>query len=148
MARFDTHIQIIPEADYTGLKFYSFAYARSQKVSGIQKLVNLFAKCLLTPLGSDPLDLSYGTELTRLIGSNITPRDASEVLLLAVEAAAKTIQAAQTGRDVPSSERLQSAVVTQLIIIEDSQGFAAQIYIKNVANQQLTFLLPTLEVRT
>jgi alpha-D-ribose 1-methylphosphonate 5-phosphate C-P lyase len=145
---YDVNIQIVPASQYTGMGFYSFGQTRSLGVRGIQKLVNIFAKFLLTPVGTDPLDLTYGTNLTYLIGTNVSLNDAREVLDMAVDTAAtaiRTFQALQSSMD--DDERLATAVVTDYIVIPDGPGFAAQVLITNVANQQLQIVLPTLEVR-
>lgn len=145
---YDINIQIVSAACYTGTGFYSFGQTRSLGVRGIQKLVNVFAKFLLTPVGSDPFDVSYGTNLTNLIGSNVALSDAREVLDMAVAATAAAVQAYQSGRaSVDDDERLSSAVVSNYIEILGGPGFAAQILIRNVANEQAQIVLPTLEVR-
>lgn len=146
---YDINIQIVPASRYTGMAFYSFGQTRSLGVRGIQKLVNIYAKFLLTPVGTDPTDLLYGTNLTSLIGSNVVLEDAREILNIAVETTTTAIQGFQSGQaSVPDDERLASASVTDYIEIPDGPGFAAQILIRNVANQQLQLVLPTLEVRS
>jgi hypothetical protein len=145
--QFDVNIQIVPASAYNGTAFYSFGQKRSLGVRGINKLVNIYAKFLLTPIGSDPLDLTYGTQLTNLIGSNVTLEDSKEVLQVSVNAAATAIETFQAGRsDVPDDERLASAEITQFILISEAPGFAAQILIRNVANQGLSIVLPALPV--
>jgi hypothetical protein len=145
---YDINIQIVPASNYTGMAFYSFGQTRSLGVRGIQKLVNIFAKFLLTPIGTDPLDLTYGTNLTSLIGSNVVLADAKEILDIAVDATTAAVQGFQTGQSsVPDDERLASASVTDYIVVESAPGFAAQILIRNVSGQQLQLVLPTLEVR-
>lgn len=148
MSGYDVNIQIVPAVQYNGTGFYSFGQTRSLGVRGIQKLVNVYAKCLLTPVGSDPTDLTYGTILTNLIGSNVGLDDAREILLTSLDTATlfvRGMQAADTG--VPDDERLATVTLTDFIFIEEAPGFAAQIFIQNVANQGLTFLLPTLTVK-
>jgi len=145
---FDVNIQIVPASAYTGMAFYSFGQKRSLGVRGIQKLVNMFAKFLLTPVGSDPTDLLYGTNVATLIGSNVVLSDAQEILDIAVDTTVAAIQGFQAGRSqVPDDERLASAAVTNYIEIPSGPGFSAQILISNVSNQQLQIVLPTLEVR-
>lgn len=145
-SRFDIHIQIVPADQYKGMAFYSFGQQRSLGVRGLQKLVNIFAKYLLTPVGSDPMDLTYGTELPNLFGSNIDLSDAKDVLLLAVDKAAQAIRAFQNSVDVPDDERLSSATVTGIVLVEAGPGIAAQVHIVNTLNEGRAVLLPTLEV--
>lgn len=145
---YDVNIQIVPAIDYTGQGFYSFGQKRSLGVRGIQKILNICAKYLLTPVGTDPLDATYGTNLTSLIGSNVQLSDAREILDIAVGktvTAVQSYQAAQAG--VPDDERLASMSVTDYIEIPSAPGFSAQILITNVSNQRLQLVLPTLEVR-
>ena len=147
-APFDIHIQIVPASRYRGMKFYSFGQTRTLGVRGLPKLVNMFAKFLLTPVGSDPLDPSYGTELPNLFGSNVDLRDAHDVLLLSVDSAAQAIRGFQTSLDIPDDERLATATVNAVILIDTGPGIAAQIHIENVVRQGMGLLLPTLTTRT
>lgn len=145
---FDINIQIVPAINYTGMAFYSFGQTRSLGVRGIQKLINVFAKYLLTPIGTDPTDLTYGTNLTNLIGSNVILDDAREILDIAVDATVAAVQRFQVRHtSISTDERLASASVVDYITIAEGPGFAAQILIRNVSNQQLQLVLPTLEVR-
>ncbi len=146
-SRFDVNIQIVAAEAYRGMAFYSFGQKRSLGVRGINKLVNMFAKFLLTPIGTDSVDLANGTQLSGLIGSNVALADAQEVLQASVTATVDAIHAFQAGRgSVPDDERLATGEVTQFILIEEAPGFAAQILIRNVANQSMSIVLPTLSV--
>ena len=148
MPRYDIHMQIISADAYDGTKFFSWGQKRTLGVRGIQKLVNMFTIALMTPVGSDPLDLQRGTDVPNLIGSNISEFDAHDILILGVNKASQDIVSYQAGRQVPSDERLSSASVTDFILIEEGPGFAAQNFIENQVDQGLTLLLPTLQVRT
>lgn len=146
--QYDVHIQLVPQASFTGSKFYSFGYDRTLGVRGLQKLINMWAKYFLTPVGSDPTDLSVGTDFMGLLGSNVDVNDAQDILLIAVDKTNQAIQSYQTGRDIADDERLANAEVTDYIVLSDANGFAAQIHITNVAGEGLSFLLPTLQTRT
>lgn len=143
---YDIHIQLVDPAKQESHKFYTFGFQRTLGIRGIQKLVNIFAKHLLTPVGSDPTDLTYGTTFPSLIGSNINLEDAKDVLALSVEATSTFIKNSQRSREVPLDERLASVTITNFIADETLPGFAAQILITNVAGQGLKILLPTLEI--
>ena len=146
---YDVNIQIVAAENYGGMGFYSFGQKRSLGVRGLQKLVNVCAKYLLTPIGTDPTDLDYGTNLTLLIGSNVALQDAREVLDIAVDKTAAAVTAWQTAKgSVPDDERLSSMVVSDYIEIPEAPGFAAQILIMNVSGEQLQIVLPTLETRS
>ena len=148
MARYDVHVQIIPASQQGTGKFMGFGQKRTVGVRGIQKLVDDFTIELLTPIGTDPLDLLRGTDLPNLLGSNVDVSDAQDILLLAVARTVTRFQDYQAGRAVPDDERLASASVTNFISLPEVPGFAAQIFIENVLDVGLTFLLPTLQVRT
>lgn len=145
MAKYDLHIQLDPSAVIYGGGFYGFGATRSIGISGVQKLVNLFAKYLLTPVGTDPTDLSYGTALPSLIGSNIDVYDTREILLLAVDKTTQSIKRYQRAAEISDAERLASASVTDYIVIPEAPGFSAQIYIVNALNKGATVLLPSLQ---
>lgn len=146
---FDLNIQIVPASLYTGTKFYSFGFKRTVAVQGFNKLINMFSKYLLTPIGSDLTDRTYGTNLTQLFGSSITTRDARDMIDQAVRDTTQGILRIQSGNGaLLDEERLSSATVSQYIEIPEAPGIAAQILIRNVANQQLSIVLPTLEVRS
>jgi hypothetical protein len=150
MATFDIYFQVVPAAQYTGMGFLSFGPPRSIGVSGIQKLLGIFTKYLLTPVGTDPLNLDAGTLLPGLIGSNVTTTDAQEIVQTAVSDTVAAIDAIQSMSDVPvpDDERIASASVTGFIIIDAGPGFAAQVFLQNVAGQGLQYLLPTLSTAT
>lgn len=145
MARqFDVHFQSLTTTDYFGTKPFTFGQKRSLGIAGLQKLVNMFLKYLMTPIGTNPLDLDEGTELPNLIGSNVDVGDAREVLTLAVDATVSAIIARQSQQPPPDDEMLAGATVTDFISIPSLPGFSAQIYIQNVEGAELTFLLPAL----
>jgi phage baseplate assembly protein W len=146
MPRYDVHIQLAPEAAVHGGGFYGFGDVRSIGIRGVQKLVNMFAKYLLTPIGSDPTDLDYGTDLPNLMGSNVDVYDAKEVLELSVAKTVQAIQSYQASAEIPDEERLSTATVTDYIVITDTPGISAQIYIENTMNQGIKIILPSLQV--
>lgn len=149
MPTYDVFIQVVPAAAQSvGGKFLSFGTGRSLGVGGIQKLLNEFTIALLTPVGTDPLDLFRGTDLPNLIGSNVAIDDAQEILTLAVQKATQDILSYQVGIALPEDEQLAAATITEYLVIEDAPGFSARIFVQNVAQQGLTLLLPSLQTRT
>ncbi len=145
---YDVYIQLVPAAQYTGMKFYGFGSTRSLGVRGLSKLVTMFAKNLLTPLGTNPLDPDDGSELPSLIGSNVTLADARDIIVMAVAKVVDRIRTTQTTQNIPNDERLADASVIQFVDIPDGPGIAAQIYIRNVTGVGLNFLIPTLVARS
>ena len=142
--RYDVYTRIVPPDQLNGTKYISFGPTRSLGVRGLQKLLGVFTKYLLTPIGSDPLDPQGGTELTGLLGSNVDASDAREILNLSVNKCVSDVQAFQLNQGLESDERLASASVTQFIKLTDNNGFSAQILIRNAANESTVLLLPTL----
>jgi hypothetical protein len=51
MSKFDIHIQLVFPENLTNNKFYEFGFTQTKKVDGLQKLVNMWIKYLLTPIG-------------------------------------------------------------------------------------------------
>jgi len=82
---YDIYFQPVPPTTFSNGDTFTFGQARSLGIAGLQKLVNMFAKYLMTPIGTDPMNLTEGTELPSLIGSNVDVADAQEILILAVE---------------------------------------------------------------
>jgi len=147
---FDMHFQIVTQQELEDgtNRFMGFGQKRTLGVRGLQKLVNLFTKHMLTPLGSNPIDPNDGTVLTSLLGSNVSPVDAQDVLTLCVEKTVKDIRSFQQGVGTPNDERLSAATITGYVTLDSAPGFAAQILIQNVAGQAAKFLLPVLKVPT
>lgn len=142
--QFDIYFQSYTTDDWPGTKPFNFGQTRSLGIAGLQKLVNMFLKYLMTPIGTDPLDLDAGTALPMLIGSNVDSNDVQETLQIAVETTVGALIAIQSKQSPPDDEALAGASVTDFILIPALPGFSAQIYIQNVAGAGLTFLLPAL----
>lgn len=147
-AKYDIYFQIVPAAAYTGSRFFSWGQERTLGVRGIQKLVDMFVLYLMTPVGTDPLDVTRGTDVPNLIGSNVAASDVQDILTLSVNKTVQAIQGYQTGAEIADDERLATATITAFIEIPEAPGFAAQIFIENAMDEGLTFLLPTLTPRT
>ena len=142
--RFDIHIQALPQAEQKStFKFMSWGFVGSIGVKGLQMLINDWLKCFLTPRGSDPVDLAYGTVFTNLIASNVPVQDARDVTLLAIEQCNSQIAAFQKGdTTLTSSERLGSATLTGFVIDNSAPGFSATVELRNQARERLAFNLP------
>lgn len=146
MPKQDIHIELVLPEDLEGVKFYHFGFTQTIAVSGIQKLLNIWIKYLLTPVGSNPNDLTEGTDFTRLIGSNVPLADARDVLALAIDKTNNAIKAYQRGKQLPLDEKLAYATITGYVEMPSAPGFSAQVLVRNVKNEGLQILLPTLEV--
>ena len=101
----------------------------------------------MTPKGSDPTEPEYGTEFTRLIGTNITNmQDLRDVVVLAIEDCNTQIQAIQRKTQPATDEALLTAVLTQFQA-DGEDGFTALVTIRSLANKELTIRLPDLATR-
>ena len=125
-------------------QLFTFGFTSAVGVQGPQKLVNRWVHCFLTPKGSDPLDLGYGTECAGLIGSN-TPsvRDAVDALALYIDDCNEQITAIDRRIFPPDNERLQSAELVKVVLLEPD-GLQAYVEIKNIAGQKVTLPLPAI----
>lgn len=142
--RFDIHFQALPTADQVATyKFVSFGFSPTIAVKGFQMLLNQWAKCLLTPRGSDPTDLEYGTDFTKLIGSNLDLQDARDVAAISIITCNTQIFRAQANDDsLTGSERLASAEIVKFVEDPSAPGFDVYVEIKNQADERLVLNLP------
>ena len=108
-------------------------------------LINMWLKCFLTPRGSDPINLNYGTDFTKLIGSNVRPEDARDIVILAITDCNNQINTFQA-RDttLTFTERLGSCKLVNFTVDESGPGFTAYVEMKNQANERLILNLPNL----
>jgi hypothetical protein len=114
MANYDIHFQLVAKEKQIGGKFFSFGFKSAIGVAGPQKLINRWLKTFLTPKGSDPYDLSIGTNFYNLIGSNIsTFQDIKDALALAVEDCNDQIRKSDRRRLAVDNERLQTATLAK-----------------------------------
>jgi hypothetical protein len=144
MPRYDIHFQALTVEEQTNtFKFVGFTYNPTIGVTGFQMLINQWLKCLLTPQGSDPTDLNYGTGFTGMIGSNLPLADARDVCSMAIESCNEQVFAFQsTDSTLTSAERLATATITQFIPQPSAPGFDLYVELKNQANQTLTISVP------
>ncbi len=142
--RFDLHFQALTEEEQKNtFKFLTFGKPQAVGVKGLHMLVNHWVKCFLTPKGSDPSSLGYGTEFTRLIGSSVSVHDARDVCLIAIENCNDQMAAMQTSdTTLTPSERLGTARLLRFVPDNASPGFALYVEIKNQANERLILQLP------
>jgi len=143
--RFDVHVQTLPEADQRDtFKFMSFGFAGALGVKGFQMLIDQWLRCFLTQRGSDPADLTYGTNFTALIGSNVPLQDARDVVNLAVDECNEQVQTFNRSNvTLTASERLAGAQIVDFVDKPSAPGFDVFVEIKNQADERLILNLPT-----
>lgn len=142
--RFDIHFQALTvEEQIATYKFVSFGFSPTIAVKGFQMLLNQWIKCFLTPRGSDPTDLDYGTDFTKLVGSNLDLSDARDVTAISVSTCNEYVKRIQINdQSLTGSERLASAEIVRFTETPDAPGFDVYVEIKNQANERLVLNLP------
>lgn len=144
MAKFDFHIQGVPEDELTGFKFFTRAFNRTIAVRGVNKLLNLWTKVFLTPKGSDPTNLERGTDFASLFGANVTrAQDVRDVVLLSIEDCNKQIFDLQRSSAPDVDETLKTAVLTQFTQVSVDR-IGVYVGITNLKNEEATILIPLL----
>lgn len=141
---FDLHFQLVPTVEQAASgQFATWGRVSTVGIQGFQFLINAWLKCFLTPRGSDPADLNYGTDFTKLTGTILPLEDARDVTLLAITRCNNIISTFQrSDSTLTASELLASA---QLIdFVEDPASARIEVYIeiKNRANERLTVSVP------
>jgi hypothetical protein len=136
----DIHFQPVPEDEVEGYKIYTFGYRAAVKVEGLQALVNRWVKTFLTPAGSDPHDLSAGTEFGNLIGGNIGTHSAAllDEVIMAIDSANDQVQQQDLDGLYPSNESLQSAKLLNYSPNEAGDGFDLWVEITNNEDETLS----------
>lgn len=142
--RYDIHIQTLPEADQRStFKFMSFGYVETLGVVGFQMLINQWLKCMLTPRGTDPTNLEYGSEFTSAVGSNLSLEEAQDLTVLSIEQTNEYIRDIQRlDSTLTQSERLGSATLTNFVSDPTAPGFTATVELVNQAQERLRLNLP------
>jgi hypothetical protein len=142
--KFDIHFQVLPEAEQRETStLVSFGTTSSLGVKGFQMLINQWVKCLLTPRGSDPTDLAYGTDFTKLVGSNISIADSRDVVAVAVDQCNEQLFSFQDNDPtLTPSERLASAEIIEFIEYPEEPGFRVRVELKNQAQERLAVSVP------
>jgi len=145
--RYDFYFQSKKPEDVLGFKFFTAGFSRTVAVRGVWKLTCQWLKCFMTPKGSDPTEPEYGTEFSRLIGTNITNmQDLRDVVMLAIEDCNTQIQTIQRKTQPATDELLLTAVLTQFQEM-GKDGFEAWVTVRSLANKELTIRLPDLATR-
>lgn len=143
MTVYDMHIQPVSADQVRGNKCYEFGYAAALKVNGFQSLISRWAKTLLTPRGSNPLDREEGTNFANLQGSNIArvTTGIRDLVALEIESANEQVRRQDDEGFRPDSERLQSGELQAFVMGET--GFDVWVKLTNVAGAEVTFRVVT-----
>lgn len=143
---YDIHYQILPADQQVSERVFGFGFVSAVGVRGPQKLINRWLKCLMTPQGSDPFSLTYGTGFPNLIGSNISSvNDLIDLVSIYVQSCSDQIRAFERQTFPPPDERLQSATILRVNDLGD--GFEVWVGITNAAGLQTPVVLPSTSTR-
>lgn len=144
MAKYDIHIQPVPADEVVANKCYTFGYAAALKVSGFQSLINRWAKTLLTPRGSNPLDREQGTSFTNLQGANVgnITTGVRDLVALEIEEANEQVRQQDIEGFRPDNERLQSGELIRFEV--NGMGFDVWVRLANVAGESAAFRVVTI----
>lgn len=144
---YDVYIKPLPENQQTYGKAFTFGYKSATGIQGAHKVAIRFAKCLLTPRGSDLLDATYGTAFSDLVSANVKDlQEAVGFASLAIQEAADQLRAIDAAAGLPPAESLESAVISRAAAIEPD-GIEIYVLITNVAGQSVQMPLPVLASR-
>lgn len=132
--KYDVHIESIPPNEAQGPQCLTFGdYKRVIGVAGVQKMVNRFMKCLLTPQGSDVSDSEYGTPLATSFMGNVNPKDIFSMASHAVALAEQKIQEYDSIEGLPDNERLAAAEIENIYVDESGPGVVLVVRLSNVS---------------
>lgn len=118
---------------------------KTRKVDGIMKLVQLFTKWVLQSPNSDAFDPSRGGGLQEIAGKINTTRNMQPVMTSIAQAVSNTASQIRTAQqraiNLPLSERLLAAGVTELNIYEAQMLAAVRVKIESFAGTEATAAL-------
>lgn len=143
MATYDIHFQPVPEAEIEGKRCFEFGFAAALKVDGFQSLINRWAKTLMTPRGSNPLDKEQGTNFSNMIGGNIArvTTGVRDLVASSIEDANEQVRQQDIEGYRPASEKLLCSELVSFL--EVPAGFEVWVKLTNVAGTSATFRVVT-----
>jgi len=143
---FDIHIEGVPADAVKGTKAISFGdYGRVYAVQGIQKMVDRYLKCLMTPVGTDISDPNYGTGLPAMFLGNVDDATVRQMSALAVSDAETKIRSYDTQNEAPEDEKLVGATMESFSFDEANRGIEMVVLLKNAAGTTVRVRVPDLE---
>ena len=100
--------------DDSGTSFFALG-DKTQKVTGLSKLVSIYLKKLFTTRGTNPVDLTEGTTFSELLGYSMGGEEEILVRLQEeLQAAEDQVIADQVHQNLPDNERLASATLLDI----------------------------------
>lgn len=144
MAKFDTYIEPLRLTTRKNPRdVFGFGFNKAIAVSGLQALINKWAKAFLTEKGSDPTDPEYGGYFATLIGGNITSEeDLRDIVQLTADEASSDLRRYQRANPPATQEdAFESAEVYSIRIINLTH-VEIVVYITNKAGQTALLNVP------
>jgi len=142
---YDIHIEGVPKDQIQNEKFLWFGRFEGKDVlavKGIQKMIDRFLKCVLTPAGTDISDPEYGTQLAGLFLGNLDSTSLRQMVMLSVTQAEEQIRKYDAINGALEDERLASATVESLELDAPNNGFDLAVLLQNAAGTTVRVLLP------
>lgn len=138
----DIHLQLIDPTEQTFGAVFTFNSSVAL-VDGLQKLANRWVKIFCTPLGSNCLRPSEGTDFPYLMGSNIgDARSVEATVAEYITSATDQIRAIDARSPwLALSERILSADLERLVVL-DGTRIEFWVKITNRAKQSMRALIP------
>lgn len=126
--------------DHSSTNDNEIGFDSAKHITGIYSLVQRFAHILLTPIGTELTDPSYGTALSEVINSNYTSNLSSLVAIYVVEAAEQLLRYQDEDGVTNLDERLDSV---QLLNVETGSDYI-DMTVKIIAEsgEDLVIILP------
>lgn len=142
MARKSLHIRITDPSSQAIVGTFTFGRP-SLLVEGKYKALGLWLIQLFTPRGTDPTDLSSGTDFSVAPGSNYADVDEVETLLHTCidEATSASIRLQSSVPYLSRSERVRSAQITQLNVLKPG-SFEIWVDLQVESGEAIRALLP------
>jgi hypothetical protein len=140
----DLHFQLIdPTLQSTGSNLRFSFVPPTIAVNGIQKLMNRWLKKFLTIKGSNPGDLTDGTNFGLLIGGNISDVDDLQAQILTfIDDCNTQIQTIdRTSPQLTSDERLRSADLLIFNVL-DATSIEFWVQVTSTSGKRATALIP------
>lgn len=141
---YDIHFQPVPANEVLGYRMFTFGFESALKVDGPQALVNRWVKTFVTPKGTDPTNLNYGTAFGQLIGANFTDlSDLKDAVFLALTDANEQVKQQDIDGLYPQNERLRDALLVDVKASESAAGIEVWVKLVNLAGQAAPIILST-----
>ena len=112
----------------------------SSYVTGIQKLVQRYAICLMTTLGSQVDTPSFGTSFPNMLGGNYAQYDIQHKLVFANAKIITEFREYQQARTLPLDEQVATIIINS--VTYDAGVLNVQLTLSTLAGDSVEYILP------